>query len=160
MRPPGWYLPDALPGRMQIITPSTPDELQRYYDLRWKILRAPWNQPRGSERDELEPSSHHLMGINSKQAAIAVGRLHFNSIREAQIRYMAVAINQQRTGAGTLLLTALEQKAAALGARHIVVDARENALRFYRKQGYEAVGPGHVLFNAIAHVRMRKDSTL
>jgi predicted GNAT family N-acyltransferase len=145
---------------MQIIAPSTPDELQRYYDLRWKILRAPWNQPRGSERDKLEPSSHHLMVIDSKQAAIAVGRLHFNSIREAQIRYMAVAINQQRTGAGTLLLTALEQKAAELGALHIVVDARENALRFYRKQGYEAKGPGHVLFNAIAHVRMKKNIAL
>ena len=100
------------------------------------------------------------MVIDSKQAAIAVGRLHFNSIREAQIRYMAVAVNQQRTGAGTLLLTALEQKAAELGSLHIVVDARENALRFYRKRGYEALGPGHVLFNAIAHVRMRKDSTL
>ena len=141
---------------MQVIAPSSPDELQRYYDLRWKILRAPWNQPRGSERDELEPSSHHLMVINSKQAAIAVGRLHFNSIREAQIRYMAVAINQQRTGAGTLLLTALEQKAAELGALHVVVDARENALRFYRKHDYDPEGPGHILFHAIPHVRMVK----
>ena len=92
MQPPGWCLPDALPGRMKIIEPSTPDEIQRYYDLRWKILRAPWNQPCGSERDELESSSRHLMVINSKQAVIAVGRLHFNSIREAQIRYMAVDI--------------------------------------------------------------------
>ena len=153
-------MPDALPYRVKIIEPSTSGELQRYYGLRWKILRAPWNQPRGSEQDELEQSSHHLMVVDSKQAVIAVGRLHFNSIREAQIRYMAVAINQQRTGAGTLLLAALEQKASELGALHIVVDARENALRFYRKQGYEAVGPGHVLFNAIVHVRMIKDSTL
>ena len=145
---------------MKIIEPSTPDEIQRYYDLRWKILRAPWNQPCGSERDELESSSRHLMVINSKQAVIAVGRLHFNSIREAQIRYMAVDIAQQRKGVGSLLLDKLEQKAAKLGAARIVVDARESALRFYRKQGYEAEGPGHVLFNAIAHVRMKKDFTL
>ena len=100
------------------------------------------------------------MAVDSKQAVIAVGRLQFNSIREAQIRYMAVDIDQQRKGVGTLLLDELEQKAAKLGAAHIVVDARESALRFYRKQGYEAEGPGHVLFNAIAHVRMRKDSIL
>ena len=145
---------------MKIIEPSTPDEFQNYYDLRWKILRAPWNQPRGSEQDELEQSSRHLMVVDSKQAVIAVGRLHFNSIREAQIHYMAVDTDQQRNGAGTLLLNALEQQAIKLGAARIVVDARESALRFYRKQGYEPEGPGYVLFNAIAHLRMRKDFIL
>ena len=142
---------------MKIIEPSTPDELQRYYDLRWKILRAPWNQPHGSEQDALEHSSNHLMVVDNHQAVIAVGRLHFNNIGEAQIRYMAVAIAQQRKGIGTLLINALEQRAVALGATRIVLDARENALRFYRKQGYEVLGPGHTLFNSIAHVKMRKD---
>ena len=142
---------------MKIIEPSTPDELQRYYDLRWKILRAPWNQPHGSEQDALEHSSSHLMVVDNHQAVIAVGRLHFNNIGEAQIRYMAVAIAQQRKGIGTLLINALEQRAVALGATRIVLDARENALRFYRKQGYEVQGPGHTLFNSIAHVKMRKD---
>ena len=142
---------------MKIIEASTPDELQRYYDLRWKILRAPWKQPRGSEQDELEQSSHHLMAVDSRQTVIGVGRLHFNNIREAQIRYMAVAITQQRKGIGTLLLNTLEQRAIELGAARIVLDARENALRFYRKQGYEMQGPGHTLFNSIAHVKMIKD---
>ena len=142
---------------MEIIEPATPDELQRYYDLRWKILRAPWKQPRGSEQDELEQSSHHLMAVDSRRVVIGVGRLHFNNIREAQIRYMAVAITQQRKGIGTLLLNTLEQRAIELGAARIVLDARENALRFYRKQGYEVQGPAHTLFNSIAHVKMIKD---
>ena len=145
---------------MTIIEPSSADEFHRYYDLRWKILRAPWNQPRGSERDELEQSSRHLMMVDSKQAVIAVGRLHFNSIREAQIRYMAVDTDQQRNGVGTLLLNALEQQAIKLGAARIVVEARESALRFYRKHGYEAECSGHVLFNAVAHVRMSKNTAL
>jgi predicted GNAT family N-acyltransferase len=141
---------------MKIIEPSTADELKRYYELRWKILRAPWNQPRGSEQDELEHSSRHIMVVDSNRAAIAVGRLHFNSIREAQIRYMAVAVEQQRKGVGTRLIAALEQRAVELGAACVVIDARESALRFYRKQGYEPQGPGHTLFNSIAHVKMRK----
>ena len=142
---------------MKIIAPSTPDEYQRYYELRWKILRAPWNQPRGSEQDELEQTSHHLMGIKNDHDIIAVGRLHFNNIREAQFRYMAVDTAHQRRGAGTLLLKALESKADELGATCIVLDAREQALGFYRKQGYKLEGPGHMLFNTIPHVKMRKD---
>ena len=141
---------------MKIIEPSTLEEFQRYFQLRWTILRAPWNQPRGSEQDERERSSHHLMVIDSKQAVIAVGRLQFNSIREAQIRYMAVDVARQRKGVGTLLLNALEQEAVKLGAARIVIDARETALRFYRRQGYKPEGPGPVLFNAIAHIRMTK----
>jgi len=142
---------------MKIIAPSTPDEYQRYYELRWKILRAPWNQPRGSEQDELEQTSNHLMVIDDHQAVIGVGRLHFNTISKAQIRYMAIATEQQRQGTGTLLLKALEDKAVELGAARIVLDAREQALGFYRKQGYTLEGPGHVLFNTIPHVKMRKD---
>jgi len=141
---------------MKITEPSTRDELRRYYELRWKILRAPWNQPRGSEQDELEQSSHHLMVTGDNHAVIAVGRLHFNSVRVAQIRYMAVAVDQQRKGVGTLLLDALENRAVELGAARIVLDARETALRFYRKNHYVPEGPGHVLFNTITHVSMTK----
>jgi predicted GNAT family N-acyltransferase len=141
---------------MKIIEPLTAGELQRYYELRWKILREPWNQPRGSEQDELEHCSRHVMVVDSNRAVIAVGRLHFNAIQEAQIRYMAVAVEQQRKGIGTRLMAALEQRAVELGAACVVIDARESALRFYRKQGYEPQGPGHTLFNSIAHVKMRK----
>ena len=142
---------------MKVIEPSTADEYQRYYTLRWKILRAPWNQPRGSGQDELESSSSHLMAIDNRQIITGVGRLQFNTISEAQIRYMAIAIEQQRQGTGTLLLKALEDKAVELGAARIVLDAREQALGFYRKQGYKLEDPGHMLFNTIPHVKMRKD---
>ena len=143
---------------MRIIEPSSAEEFQRYYELRWKILRAPWNQPRGSEQDELEQTSTHLMVLDG-QRAVGVGRLHFNGIREAQIRYMAIDTEQQRRGIGTLLLQALEKKAGELGASQVVLDAREHALGFYRKQGYQAEGPGHTLFNTIPHVKMRKNIT-
>jgi len=141
---------------MRILEPASPGDYQEYYDLRWTVLRAPWDQPRGSERDSLDADSTHLMMIDDRDIAVAVGRLHFNSSNEAQVRYMAVATGQQRRGFGSLLLQALEQKAASLGATSIVLDARETALGFYRKQGYTAGGPGHVLYNCISHVKMLK----
>ena len=39
---------------MIVRPPQNPEEFERYRDLRWRILRAPWNQPRGSELDEIE----------------------------------------------------------------------------------------------------------
>jgi predicted GNAT family N-acyltransferase len=141
---------------MRIIEPASPGDFQQYYELRWKILRAPWNQPRGSEQDSRDADSTHLMMIDNRDVALAVGRLHFNSIREAQVRYMAVAVEQQRRGYGSRMLQALEEKAATLGAACIVLDARETALGFYARHGYSAEGPGHMLYNCIGHIRMRK----
>jgi ribosomal protein S18 acetylase RimI-like enzyme len=69
---------------------------------------------------------------------------------------MAVATQCRRRGVGTRILSALEEKARGLGALRIVLDARETALGFYRKHGYVATGPGPMLFNRIAHVRMEK----
>jgi ribosomal protein S18 acetylase RimI-like enzyme len=141
---------------MELLEPATEADFQRYYELRWKILRAPWNQPRGSERDALDDSSTHLMLVDSDRRIVGVGRLHFNSIREAQIRYMAIDSPSQRKGLGSQLLRELEKRAARLGAATVVMNARESALGFYRKHGYTATGQGHVLFNRIAHLRMSK----
>ncbi len=141
---------------MRLIEPSSADEYRRYYDLRWRILRAPWDQPRGSECDAQDAGSTHLMLVDDGGKPLAVGRLHFNTIREAQIRFMAVEVAQQRSGLGSRLLDALEHRAYALGASRIVLDARETALGFYRKQGYAVDGAGHTLFNRIAHVKMSK----
>lgn len=140
-----------------LIEPHNLKDFDRYYDLRWKILCAPWNQPRGIERDPTDDSSIHLMAINTRREALAVGRLHFNAINEAQVRYMAVDIAVQRQGNGRLILDALEAKAIRHGADKITLNARESALGFYQKQGYEVIGPGHMLFNSIAHIKMIKN---
>lgn len=142
---------------MEIIEPATAEDFRQYYELRWKILRAPWKQPRGSERDSLDNNGTHLMLVNPARVVAGVGRLHFNNIREAQIRFMAIDVALQRQGHGSRLLHALEARARELGAARIVLDARETALRFYHKHGYRAVGPGHMLYNSVAHVKMEKE---
>ena len=96
------------------------------------------------------------MAVDPGHCALGVGRLHFSTIGEARIRYMGVATEYRRRGIGTLILRGLEEKALRLGAARIVLDARETALGFYRKHGYVATGPGPMLFNRIAHVRMEK----
>ena len=88
---------------------------------------------------------------------VAVGRVHFNSDVEAQIRYMAVEKGYQGKGIGRLILKELEEQALRGGARHIVLNGREEAVEFYRRNGYRIVEKGHTLFGSIGHWKMRKD---
>ncbi len=138
-------------------SPQTPREWDEYFDLRWRILRAPWNQPRGSEKDDREETSEHLMIPGPNSQPLAVGRLHFNSAAEAQVRYMAVEPEMQGRGLGGQLLKTFEERARAAGATWIVLNAREDAQRFYQRHGFVAIGPAPTIFDAVNHVRMRKD---
>ena len=141
---------------MIVTEPTTPKDFELYYDLRWRILRKPWNQPKGSEKDELEDHSIHIMVCNEERIPAGVGRAHFNSPDEAQIRYMAVEEKLQGKGIGTLILNELERKIIEKGAEYIVLNARDNAIKFYERHGYKIVKEAHVLFDAIPHYKMIK----
>ncbi len=140
---------------MKVRCPRTKKEYEKYYDLRWRILRKPWNQLKGSEKDELEGQSVHLMAYE-KGKLLGVGRVHFNSSKKAQIRYMAVEEDLQRKGVGTRILQELEKRAERKGADHIVLNARESAIGFYKSHGYRLLGKAHTLFGVIPHYKMRK----
>lgn len=141
---------------MRILTPESDDDFARYYDLRWRILRAPWGQPRGSERDERDADCVHRMACLSGRIPVGVARLQFNTPAQAQIRYMAVEPECRRRGIGAALAAALEQTARQHGAAEIVLDARDEAVEFYTSMGYEVIGAAHTLYGSIHHQAMRK----
>jgi predicted GNAT family N-acyltransferase len=141
---------------MLVRAPQTDDEFARYYDLRWQVLRAPWDQPRGSERDDLDSTADHALIPDEDGTALAAGRLHLNSPQEAQIRYMAVAERARGQGLGRQIVEYLEAIARQRGASVIVLNAREDVADFYQRLGYELIGPAPTMFGAIAHVRMQK----
>lgn len=145
-----------MPGAIQILIPETDADFARYFDVRWRLLRAPWNQPRGSERDELEDQGWHRMACQEDRIPIGVARLHRNSPEQAQIRFMAVETGWRRQGVGTALVHALEAQALELNTCEIVLDARDESVEFYRRLGYEVIGPAHTLFDCIRHSSMRK----
>lgn len=144
------------PPGLTPVEPVTPEQFEQYYELRWRILRAPWKQERGSELDKREDQSYHLMVFNKKGRAIGVARLHLNTPQQAQIRFMAVETRQQRQGIGKMLLLALEEKAREWGAEEIIFDARANIAGFYKRFGYTTVAPGHTLFGSVHHYKMHK----
>src|SRR4030043_1391191 len=104
-----------------VSTPQTSVEIERYYDLRWRILRAPWNQPRKTIPDELENDSIPIMVCEVDGIPIGVGRVHFNSAEEAQIRSMAVEKDWRGKGVGSIVLKELEKIVIAKGAEKIIL---------------------------------------
>ena len=97
-------------------SPTSPDERDAYFDLRWRILRRQWDQPRGSERDSKDDSAVHLLLLDSARKPLACRRLHFNAPDEAWVRSMAVDENARGRGYGSRILERLEAKAARRGA--------------------------------------------
>lgn len=140
-----------------VITPSSADELKRYFHLRWRVLREPFQRPPGSEQDEYDQVSHHRMVVNAAGEPVAIGRVHFNSPDEAQIRFMASAPEYRGEGHGVSIVYALEQVAREEGAKHVVINSRDNTLGFYQKCGYTLVEEADTLKNAMAEHQLRKE---
>ena len=141
---------------IKIKQPKTEHDFKSYYQLRWQLLRAPWNQPEGSEVDDIEDQCFHLMAVDEDAQVIGVARLQFNSDDEAQIRYMAVEKTYHRHGIGRELINTIETYAGESGRRKIVLDAREPAVGFYQKLGYSVEEKSYLLFDEIQHYRMMK----
>jgi len=141
---------------VEIRSPKSESEFEAYYELRWRVLRMPWGQPSGSERDELDAAATHVAGFDEVKRLVCVGRLHAVETGVGQVRYMAVEESLRGLGLGQAVLDELERLAKRQGISVIVLDARESAVGFYRRNGYEAVGEGHVLFDEVRHSKMKK----
>ena len=140
---------------IELREPASDEELARYYDLRWRVLRQPWTQSRESGTDEFESEAFHLTAWLHDQL-LGAGRVHFNSADEAQIRYMAVEPEWAGKGVGSAILRGLEDCARTRGASRIVLNARDTALGFYRKHGYRLVDRSATLFDSVEHWWMEK----
>ena len=112
-------MPEVDPDRLTIKSPDSDAEWAAYYELRWRILRAPWKQPRGSERDEFDAASEHRCVLDKNNKIIAIGRLHFIDDQISLIRYMAVKDSFQRQGLGKLILQSLEVAAQHASSGYI-----------------------------------------
>lgn len=47
-------------------TPKDELEFATYYHFRWEMLRKPFNQPLGSEKDGYDATAHHQMVVDDK----------------------------------------------------------------------------------------------
>ena len=137
--------------------PESPEEFEEYYDLRWRVLRKPWGQPRESEKDAFDPVADHVSVRDEDGKLIGIGRLHLNNDREAQIRYMATEEDVRGSGVGRVIIERIETIVRERGVRWITLNAREHVVGFYEHLGYRVTGEGPTMFDEIRHSKMRKE---
>ncbi|EWH10826.1 thioesterase domain-containing protein [Catenovulum agarivorans DS-2] len=123
----------------QIIIPKSQQQLTSYFHFRWQQLKKPLGAPLGSERDEYDNLAEHRMICDSDGLPLAVGRLHFVSQEEAQIRHIAVAESCRGKGLGSIIMTALEQAARKQNAKRVVTFSRFETVPFFERCGYEVL---------------------
>ena len=141
--------------RIEIRSPKTDKEWVEYYDLRYRVLREPWNQPIGSERNEGDASEQHF-ALYSDLNLIAVGRLDQCEEKKRQIRFMAVEKSAQGSGYGKMLMIEMEKYCCNDKVNEIILHARESAIPFYEKLSYQLHEPSYKLFGEIQHYLMSK----
>lgn len=126
----------------KVETPTSVDELNAYYHFRWEMLRKPWNNPEGSEKDEYDQVGHHRMVRDTSGQIIAIARLHYNTSEEAQIRHVAVANDYQGKGLGRFIVSSMEALAIENGVKKLVTNSREISVPFFQRCGYEMQNEG------------------
>ena len=136
--------------------PLTDDEWSQYFQIRYRMLREPHDQPPGSERDALEDRSIHIAAVSDRAELIGVGRVCPDATKGARLNYLAVLDEWQGHGIGSRILEILEQKARESGVELLWLNSRDSAASFYTKRGYVDVGPGRTLFDIIPHRLMSK----
>jgi ribosomal protein S18 acetylase RimI-like enzyme len=136
---------------------NTQNVINQIIDLRYIVLREPWDKPKDTVTDDLEPTSINAY-IENNGEVIACGRLQDNGSGLGQIRYMAVHPNYQGKGLGKLIVTKLEEEEAkSMHLNTIELQARENALEFYKSQGYSIKETSFKLWDIIQHYLMVKE---
>ena len=141
---------------MTIRSPQTPTEWDAYYQLRFDVLRQSWGQAPGSEHLPDEAEATHAAAFDTNGMLLGVGRLQPNSPTQGQIRLVAVSPAAQGRGVGKALMVYLEAQARQQGFMEIRLEARQNAVDFYKAIGYEITAKSYLLFGEIQHWTMRK----
>jgi GNAT superfamily N-acetyltransferase len=141
---------------IRIIEPSAEQEWNAYYELRYQTLRAPWNQPRGSEKDNMENESIHFFALD-ENIPMGVCRMQYNDENTAQVRFMGVDEKARGKNIGSLLLKFAEERARNDLRKTMILQARDYAVPFYEKNGYRISEKTFLLWDTIQHYLMTKN---
>ncbi len=133
------------------------EDIARILQLRYEILRKPWGQLIETATDGIELQSVNAFIENESGEVIACGRLQKNKGNIGQIRFMAVNNNYQGKGLGKLIVNFLEEEAKKMNMKRIELQARENALQFYKNSGYTIKEKSYLMWGVIQHYLMEKE---
>ncbi len=107
-------------------------------DLREEVLRKPLGQT--LERDQLKEDNAGLLTAWIDKECVGAMVLIEEDSETARMKQVAVALKVQKMGIGKKMTVEFEAEAARRGYKRIYLHARQVAVEFYFKLGYEAFG--------------------
>ncbi|MFA6058425.1 MAG: GNAT family N-acetyltransferase [Taibaiella sp.] len=112
---------------------------QQVIDLRQRVLRAPLGLD--IHNDDLEAEIEQIIFIYEKDNVVkGCVLLQQYDADTFKLRQMAVDTTEQGKGIGMELVNAADLYAVNFGKSRIMLHARETAIPFYEKLGYEVIG--------------------
>lgn len=141
---------------IEVRPPRNEKEWEDYYDLRYRILREPLGKERGSEKNDGDKTGYHVC-IYDDGVLKAIARLdETDQPNVAQVRFVAVEKAQQGKGYGRMIMEAVEEISEDRGDTKMILHARDYAVDFYLKLGYQTVEKSHLLFGVLQHYLMER----
>jgi len=124
-------------------------------DLRYEILRKPLNLTFTEEQLAAEKNFYHL-GYYLDDVLVGCLMLTPEENGKIKMKQVAVAANTQRIGIGAKLVNAAEAFAKEKGFQIMYCHARDLAVPFYEKLGYNKIGEMFIQVT-IPHYYMEKE---
>lgn len=121
------------------LTEHGSDLYRQEVDLRRKVLREPLGLDFSPEQLKAESADWHIVAVEEGQV---VGCLVLTPVDDQtlQMRQVAVRPDRQGLGVGRRLVDFSEQVAMERGFSRLTLHARETAVDFYLKLGYQVQG--------------------
>ena len=142
---------------IQIKSPQTREEFKEYYALRYELLRRPWGQAKGTEKDDYEPISQHFMAVDDQaKKIVGVIKLMEKEPGVGWLSHLAVAKGFQGQGIGKLLVETVEHAAAEKGYAVVGCMSRLNTTAYFEKFGNHIAGLPTHYFGTIQVAWMEK----
>ena len=139
--------------QVYIITTAHPLYTQ-VIDLRQQVLRAPLGLD--IHNDDLAAETEQIIFVFEEEGKVlGCVLLQQYDATTFKLRQMAVDGAMQGKGIGAELVNAADLYAVQVGKHKMILHARDVAIPFYQKLGYETVGP-EFLEVGIPHHKMEK----
>jgi len=128
---------------LRFVSPDDP-LVEEELALRFRVLRDPLGLPPDAVRFGFEDESLHLLALEDGERVVGCVLFHPEATGEGRLYQMAVEESHRGRGVGRQLVQALE---AALTARQIYtvnLHARDQAVGFYERLGYQRQGDAFI----------------
>ena len=147
------------PGAVWRTRIAGPDDLEAAFAIRRQVFIDEQGVAPDLEWDGQDDTAVHAVAVLEDGETIGTGRFVRAGEPDAvRIGRMAVLPEHRRLGVGTTILRALEEEAAARGARRALLHAQTYAAAFYTGLGYRKEGETFEEAG-IEHIAMWKDLT-